>query len=113
MIIFTIILKRRPEIPDVVTAGLDTVAVRMPDNIIARGIIQFSGVPIAAPSANISGRPSGTSVSDILEELNDKVDCIIDGGDSKVGIESTIVKVMDGIPHILRLGEITPEWWIK
>ena len=71
---FTIILKRKPIVPDIVTAGLDTVAVRMPDNIIARGIIQFSGVPIAAPSANISGRPSGTNVEDIFKELSNKVD---------------------------------------
>ena len=106
---FTIILKRRPEVPDIVTAGLDTVAVRMPDNIIARGLIQFSGVPIAAPSANISGKPSGTSVEDIRAELEGKVSAIIDGGETEIGLESTVVKVVDEVPVILRPGKITPE----
>ena len=106
---FTIILKRKPEVPDIVTAGLDTVAVRMPDNIIARAIIQFSGVPIAAPSANISGKPSGTSVEDIRAELEGKVSAIIDGGETEIGLESTVVKVVDEVPVILRPGKITPE----
>lgn len=106
---FTLILKRKPIIPDIVTAGLDTVAVRMPDNIIARGIIQFSGVPIAAPSANISGRPSGTRVEDIRKELEGKVSAIVDGGETQIGIESTVVKVIDEIPVILRPGKVTPE----
>lgn len=106
---FTIILKRRPEVPDIVTAGLDTVAVRMPDNIIARGLIQFSGVPIAAPSANISGKPSGTSIEDIRAELEGKVSAIIDGGETEIGLESTVVKVVDEVPVILRPGKITPE----
>ena len=106
---FTIILKRKPEVPDIVTAGLDTVAVRMPDNIIARAIIQFSGVPIAAPSANISGKPSGTSVEDIRYELEGKVSAIIDGGETEIGLESTVVKVVDEVPVILRPGKITPE----
>lgn len=106
---FTIILKRKPEVPDIVTAGLDTVAVRMPDNIIARAIIQFSGVPIAAPSANISGKPSGTSVEDIRAELESKVSAIIDGGETQIGLESTVVKVVDEVPVILRPGKVTPE----
>ncbi len=106
---FTIILKRKPIIPDIVTAGLDTVAVRMPDNIIARGIIQFSGVPIAAPSANVSGKPSGTSVEDIRAELEGKVSAIVDGGETQIGLESTVVKVVDEVPVILRPGKITPE----
>lgn len=106
---FTLILKRKPIIPDIVTAGLDTVAVRMPDNIIARGIIQFSGVPIAAPSANISGKPSGTNVQDIRQELEGKVSAIVDGGETQIGLESTVVKVVDEIPVILRPGKVTPE----
>ena len=106
---FTLILKRKPIIPDTVTAGLDTVAIRMPDNIIARGIIQFSGVPIAAPSANISGRPSGTNIQDIRRELEGKVSAIVDGGETPIGIESTVVKVVDEVPIILRPGKITPE----
>ena len=106
---FTIILKRKPVVPDIVTAGLDTVAVRMPDNIIARGIIQFSGVPIAAPSANVSGKPSGTSIEDIRSELEGKVSAIVDGGETQIGLESTVVKVVDEVPVILRPGKITPE----
>lgn len=106
---FTLILKRKPIIPDIVTAGLDTVAIRMPDNIIARGIIQFSGVPIAAPSANISGKPSGTNIEDIKKELEGKVSAIVDGGETPIGIESTVVKVVDEIPIILRPGRVTPE----
>ena len=106
---FTIILERTEIVPDIVTAGLDTVGIRMPSGEIARKLIEYSQVPIAAPSANISGRPSGTNVQDIYEELKDKVDFIIDGGETEVGLESTVVKVIDGIPHILRPGKITAE----
>ena len=106
---FTIILNRKPCVPDAVTAGLDTVGVRMPSNKIANMLITLSNVPIAAPSANISGRPSGTNVQDIFNELANKVDCIIDGGDCDVGLESTVVRVVNGIPTILRPGKITPE----
>ena len=106
---FTIILKRKCIVPDIITAGLDTVAVRMPDNVIAKKIIQSSGVPIAAPSANISGKPSGTSIKDIKLELEDKVSAIIDGGDTQIGLESTVVKVVNEVPIILRPGKITPE----
>lgn len=106
---FTIILNRKPCVPDIVTGGLDTVGVRMPSGEIAKGLIEEANCPIAAPSANISGKPSGTTVEDIFEELKDKVDCIIDGGKSQVGLESTVVKVIGGIPNILRPGKITPE----
>lgn len=106
---FTIILNKKDIVPQVVTAGLDTVAVRMPSNNIAKYLIEYAGVPIAAPSANVSGKPSGTNINDIFEELKDKVDYIIDGGDSDIGLESTVVKVIDGKPHILRPGKITKE----
>ena len=107
---FTLILKKKENVlPDSVTAGLDTVAIRMPSNVIAKAIITFSGVPIAAPSANISGKPSGTNIEDIRKELESKVSAIIDGGESEIGLESTVVKVVDGIPVILRPGKITPE----
>lgn len=106
---FTIILNRKPIVPDSVTASLDTVGIRMPSNKIANKLIAYSGVPIAAPSANISGRPSGTSISDIFDELSDRVDCIIDGGSTDVGLESTVVRVVDDIPIILRPGKITPQ----
>lgn len=106
---FTIILHRKSNIPNIVTAGLDTVAIRIPDNIIARGIITFSGVPIAAPSANISGKPSGTCIQEIRKELEGKVSAIVDGGKTQIGLESTVVKVVDEVPVILRPGKITPE----
>ncbi len=106
---FTLILKRKRCIPDIVTAGLDTVAIRVPNNQIARQIIIDSGVPIAAPSANISGKPSGTNIEMIREELEEKVSAIIDGGDTEIGLESTVVKVIDEVPVILRPGKITPE----
>ena len=106
---FTIILDRTEIVPDIVTAGLDTVGVRMPSGIIAKELISYAGIPIAAPSANVSGRPSGTNISDIFEELSDKVDYIVDGGECEVGLESTVVRVVDGIPNILRPGKISPE----
>lgn len=106
---FTIILERTKKVPDIVTGGLDTVGIRMPENEIARTLIKYSKVPIAAPSANISGKPSGTRLEDIFDELKEKVDYIIDGGECKIGLESTVVRVIDDIPHILRPGKITAE----
>lgn len=106
---FTIILKKKDIVPDVVTGGLDTVAIRMPSNKIANRLIEYSGVPIAAPSANISGRPSGTCVEDIYDELSSKMDYIIDGGKCEVGIESTVVKVEGETVRILRPGKVTQE----
>lgn len=110
---FTLILNRTNLVPDTVTAGLDTVAIRMPKNQIAQKIIAKANVPIAAPSANISGRPSGTMISDIIKELGNKVDYIVDGGPCQIGLESTVVKVMDEVPHILRPGAITKEQLYK
>ena len=105
----TIILKRKDIVPDIVTGCLDTVGIRMPSNKIARDLIELSNTPIAAPSANISGKPSGTNIKDIFNELNDKVDYIIDGGDTQIGLESTVIKVIDNKIHILRPGKITYE----
>lgn len=105
----TIILKRKNNVPNVVTANLDTVGVRMPENIIARDLIELSNTPIAAPSANVSGRPSGTNVQDIFNELNNKVDYILDGGETKIGLESTVIRVINNKIHILRPGKITYE----
>ena len=105
----TIILKRRKEVPDIVTAGLDTVGVRMPDEKVTLKLIEFAGVPIAAPSANISGMPAGIDAKDICKEFGDKVDFYIDNGKSKIGKASTIVKVEEGKPVILREGIITLE----
>lgn len=106
---FTIILDKREIVPDIVTAGQSTVGVRMPSGVIARKLVEYSGVPIAAPSANISGKISGTRFEDIFEDFKDKVDCAINGGNSSIGIESTIVKVIDNIPHILRPGSVTAQ----
>jgi len=105
----TLILKRKNIVPDVVTGNLDTVGIRMPSNIIAKSLIELSNTPIAAPSANISGKPSGTNIQDIFEELKDRVDYIIDGGDTLVGLESTVIRVIDNEIHILRPGKITKE----
>ena len=106
---FTIVLNKTDIVPTVVTGGLDTVAVRMPRNKIANRLIHYAGVPIAAPSANISGKPSGTCVHDVYDELKNSMDYIIDGGKCEVGIESTVVKVEDGSVRILRPGRITKE----
>jgi len=109
----TIVLDRKRIVPDVVTAGLDTVGIRMPSNIIARKLIEYSGVPIAAPSANISGKPSGTKISDIINELDGKVEYIIDSGMVDIGLESTVIRVVDDTVHILRPGKITKEQFEK
>lgn len=106
---FTIILKRKKIVPDIVTANSNFVGIRMPSGNIAKKLVELTGVPIAAPSANISGRPSGTNFNDIINEFSNSFDFIINSGKSKIGIESTIVKVIDNIPHILRPGSITPE----
>ena len=106
---FTIILKKKPNIPDNVSARLDTVGIRIPSNKIANQILSTSGLAIAAPSANVSGKPSGTDIADIISEFDGKVDYIIDGGNTDIGLESTVVKVIDGIPTILRPGFITKE----
>lgn len=105
----TIIFKRNEILPNVVTANLDTVAVRMPNNIVAKKLIEYSELPIAAPSANISGRPSGTKVEDIIEELDGKVSYILDGGFVDIGLESTVVKIEGENINILRPGKITKE----
>lgn len=110
---FTLILKKKNTIPNNVTCNLDTVGIRFPENEIARRIIEYTNLPIAAPSANISSKPSGTKIDDIKGEFNDKVDIIVDGGECKIGVESTVVKVIDGIPTILRPGKVTPEDIIK
>lgn len=102
----TLIYERSNNIPDEVTAGLDTVAVRMPYNDTARALIRESGVPIAAPSANSSGRPSPTTAQHVLEDLNGKIPLILDGGMCRYGVESTVLSII-GKPKILRPGAIT------
>lgn len=106
---FTIVLNKKQGIANVATCGGDTVGVRMPSNKIAHDLIKKANLPIAAPSANISGKPSGTNLKDIIEELRNKVDYILDGGESDIGLESTVVRVINGEVKILRPGKITRE----
>lgn len=105
---FTLILKKRDNIPNNVTP-LDTVGIRIPSNKIAHAILEYQNIPVAAPSANASGKPSGTDISDIVSEFIDKVDYIIDGNTADIGLESTVVKVTDNVPLILRPGFVTKE----
>jgi L-threonylcarbamoyladenylate synthase len=107
----TIIMKRKDNkiIPNIVTANLDTVGIRMPSNLIAKELIEKAGVPIAAPSANVSGKPSGTNIEDIKEEFEGKVSYIVDGGSTDIGLESTVIKVENDKIDILRPGKITKE----
>ncbi|MDO5518596.1 MAG: L-threonylcarbamoyladenylate synthase [Clostridium sp.] len=105
----TIILRKKSIIPDVTSAKLETIGIRMPDNEVARKLIEFSDTVIAAPSANISGRPSPTDIERCVEDLDGKVDCIIGGSISNIGVESTIVDCTVVPPLVLRPGGITLE----
>lgn len=105
----TIIFKKSDLVPDGVSAGLDTVAIRMPDHPVAHAILAAAAVPVAAPSANLSGKPSPTKASHVLEDLSGKVDMIVDGGTTNVGIESTVLDVTTNPPMILRPGKVTKE----
>ena len=105
----TILCRKKPAIPDEVTAGLPTVAVRMPSHPVAQAMLQACALPIAAPSANSSGRPSPTTASHVLEDMNGKIPLIIDGGMCDVGLESTVLDLCHGDPVILRPGGITRE----
>ena len=95
--------------PSLFTAGLNTVAVRVPDYLLANQMLLAAGVPVAAPSANISGKPSGTRIGDIVSDFDGKVDMILRGTDSLIGIESTVVDFSGESPVILRPGKITEE----
>lgn len=105
----TIILKKKNIIPKTVTAGLDTVAIRFPSHNVARALIKAAGVPIAAPSANLSGKPSPTKARHVINDMIGRIDGIIDGGDCNVGVESTIVDFTGDKPVILRPGGVTYE----
>ncbi|WP_083943550.1 L-threonylcarbamoyladenylate synthase [Caldicellulosiruptor naganoensis] len=102
----TIVLPKKECIPDNVTAGLDTVGIRMPSNKIALELIKLAGVPVAAPSANVSGKPSPTEAQHVIEDLFGKVDVIIDGGKCSFGLESTVIDLSTSKPYILRLGAV-------
>ncbi|EEM93375.1 L-threonylcarbamoyladenylate synthase [Bacillus thuringiensis] len=105
----TIILPRKEGISERVTAGLNTVGVRMPDHPVALALIEEANVPVAAPSANRSGRPSPTLASHVYEDLNGKIAGIVDGGATGVGVESTVIDCTSPVPTILRPGGITKE----
>lgn len=105
----TMIFKKADCVPYATTGGLDTVAVRMPSNKIARELIRISGRYIAAPSANLSGRPSPTDAKHVIQDLYGRVDMILDGGESDIGLESTIIDLSGENPAILRPGYITEE----
>lgn len=105
----TMILPKSEVVPRETSGGLDTVAIRLPLDPNARALIQAAGLPIAAPSANTSGRPSPTSARHVAEDLGGKIDMILDGGAVAVGLESTIVDLTGSVPALLRPGAITPE----
>ena len=105
----TLVLPARDNVPKCTTAGLPTVAIRCPDNAVTREIIRLSGVPIAAPSANISGKPSTTTAQHVLHDHEGKIAAVVDGGPCRVGVESTILDLSDETPRMLRPGGITAE----
>ncbi len=105
----TLLFKKSSLVPNCITAGLDTVAIRMPNHPIALALIQASDVPIAAPSANTSGKPSPTLASHVIEDLNGKIHMIIDGGKTGIGVESTVLDLSGDKPLILRPGGVTLE----
>lgn len=105
----TMILPKKDTIPDEVSAGLDTVAIRMPSHPVANAVIRAAGVPLAAPSANISGFPSPTAVQHVIDDMNGRIACIVDGGDCEFGIESTVVTLSTPVPRLLRPGAVTHE----
>jgi len=109
----TMVLPAKPCVPKRTTGGLDTVAVRCPDSAITRAIIRLSGVPLAAPSANISGKPSTTTAQHVRHDHDGRIAAIVDGGACRVGVESTIVDLTDSPARLLRPGGITPEQLVE
>ena len=105
----TVIMEKSDLIPDEVSAGLDTVAIRMPSHPDARAIIQTAGTPLAAPSANTSGMPSPTTAAHVMHDMDGKIAAVVDGGACEVGVESTVLTLCTRVPRILRPGRVTPE----
>ncbi|MDD3335333.1 MAG: L-threonylcarbamoyladenylate synthase [Eubacteriales bacterium] len=105
----TMLLPKKPSIPSVVTAGLPSVAVRLPSHPVAQKLLKACGVPVAAPSANTSGKPSPTTAAHVLNDMQGKLEIILDGGECQVGLESTVIDLTSTIPTVLRPGGITPE----
>ncbi len=104
----TIVLPARDIVPKRTTGGLNTVAIRCPNSAVTREIIRLAGVPVAAPSANISGKPSTTTAQHVLHDHDGKIDAVVDGGPCSVGVESTIVDLTEKPARLLRPGGITP-----
>ena len=109
----TIVLPAKDIVPRRTTGGLSTVAIRCPETAVTRKIIALAGVPIAAPSANISGKPSTTTAQHVLHDHDGKIEAVVDGGPCRVGVESTIVDLTDSRPRLLRPGGISPEQLIQ
>ncbi|MCL2861375.1 MAG: L-threonylcarbamoyladenylate synthase [Firmicutes bacterium] len=105
----SIVLKKSKKVPGIVTAGLDTVAIRMPRNASALELIKHSGIPIAAPSANISGTPSPTIAQHVENDFKNKLQFVLDGGQCEIGIESSVIDLSGSMPRILREGKVTKE----
>jgi len=105
----TVVLWKSPTVPPIVTAGLPTVAIRIPDHPVARALLMYADVPVVAPSANLSGRPSPTKAMHVKEDLDGKIAAILDGGACKIGVESTVLDLTRKSPIILRPGGITKE----
>lgn len=105
----TLVLKKSAKVPNEVTCGLDSVAVRMPSNKIAFELIKKSGVPIAAPSANLSKSPSPTRARHVFDDMNGRIDMIVDGGECDIGLESTVLDVSGNVPRLLRPGKVSME----
>lgn len=105
----TMVLPANACVPRKTTGGLSTVAIRCPKTDVTREIIRLAGVPIAAPSANLSGKPSTTTAQHVLHDHNGRIDAIVDGGPCAVGVESTIVDLTEARPRLLRPGGVTPE----
>ena len=105
----TLVLRKSGEVPDITTAGLETVAVRMPRHPVALALIRESGRPIAAPSANLAGRPSPTTAQHVAEDLMGRIDLILDGGPTEIGVESTVIDLTSHPPQILRPGGVSLE----
>ena len=105
----TLVLPRRPAVPDLVTSGLDTVGVRVPDHPAAHALLAAAQVPVAAPSANLFGYVSPTTAAHVVEQLGDAVDLVLDGGPCRVGVESTVLSLAGGAPRLLRPGGVARE----
>ena len=105
----TMVLKKSEKVADSVSRGLSTVAVRMPENEVAREIIKASGLPLAAPSANLSGSPSPTTANHVIADLDGRIDAVVISGDCTVGVESTVVTLVTDPPRLLRPGAVTAE----